>query len=157
MTAEIGVARLTRMQAIDLPPPSGNLVDDCELRARKLLGTLKVYDGFYIHIKGPDEPGHDGDCHLKTETIATIDKHFSGNLLPKIKLDKILLCVTADHSTPCTLKAHSDDPVPLLISGDNIQNDGSRSFSEETCNRGSLGTLEQGSELMPLLMKFLKA
>lgn len=156
MATEIGIARLAGMHAVNLPPPSGNLAEDCELRARKLLNVLKSYDCFYIHIKGPDEPGHDGDYRLKTEMIATIDKHFFGNLLPKTKLDEFLFCVTADHSTPCRLKAHSDDPVPLLISGGNIQSDGSRSFSEEACKKGSLGTLEHGFELMPMLMSFLK-
>ncbi len=156
MNTEIGVARLAGMPTIDLPSPSGNLAEDCELRARKLLDALNAYDCFYIHIKGPDEPGHDGNCQLKTDMIATIDEHFFGNLLPKIRLNENLLCVTADHSTPCPLKSHSDDPVPLLIAGGNTQSDGSPNFSEETCKKGSLGTLEHGSELMPMLMKLLK-
>ncbi len=157
MNTEIGVARLAGMDTIDLPPPSGNLAGDCELRAKRLLGALAKYDCFYIHIKGPDEPGHDGDCRLKTSMISTIDEHFFGSLLPKIKMSDSLFCVTADHSTPCPLKSHSDDPVPLLIAGDGIQSDGSRGFSEEKCKSGSLGTLERGSELMPALMRFLKA
>jgi 2,3-bisphosphoglycerate-independent phosphoglycerate mutase len=54
------------------------------------------------------------------------------------------------------LKAHSDDPVPLLISGNEIEGDKVEKFSEKACKRGSLGVLEHGSELMPKLMDFLK-
>jgi 2,3-bisphosphoglycerate-independent phosphoglycerate mutase len=54
------------------------------------------------------------------------------------------------------LKAHSDDPVPLLISGNGIKGDKVEKFSEKTCKRGSLGVLKHGSELMPKLMDFIK-
>jgi 2,3-bisphosphoglycerate-independent phosphoglycerate mutase len=54
------------------------------------------------------------------------------------------------------LKAHSDDPVPLLISGNGIEDDKVKKFSEKACEKGSLGVLEHGSELMPKLMSFLK-
>ena len=39
--------------------------------------------------------------------------------------------ISADHSTPCINKGHSDDPVPLLISGDMITNDNTQRFTEE--------------------------
>ena len=156
MPAEIGISRLVGMNVVDLPLPSANLAEDCKLRVRKLLSVLKSYDCFYIHIKGTDEPGHDGEYKLKTEMLTIIDKYFFGDLLSKISLDESVFCVTADHATPCKLMAHSDDPVPLLISGGKIRGDGSKSFSEESCKTGSLGIIEHGSELMPRLMSFLK-
>lgn len=122
----------------------------------KLLETLPYYDCFYIHIKGPDEPGHDGNFNLKTRLITIVDKHFIGNMLKKIKLEDHVICVTADHSTPCKLKAHSDDPVPLLISGDKIQADKVQKFSEKECKNGELDILLHGTELMPKLITHLK-
>ncbi|MFQ5999762.1 MAG: hypothetical protein ACE5J6_03190, partial [Candidatus Bathyarchaeia archaeon] len=110
----------------------------------------------YTHIKGPDEPGHDGNFNLKTKLIAIVDKHFLGNMLQKIKLEDCVVCVTADHSTPCKLKAHSDDPVPLLISGNKIQGDRIQKFSERECEKGKLGIIERGIELMPKLIRHLK-
>jgi len=156
MPVERGISKLAGMHLVNLPPPSNDLKRDCLLRAKKLLEQLRSYDCFYVHIKGPDEPAHDGKFQLKTQMIATIDKHFFGKLLPKINLDDCVVCVTADHSTPCKLKAHSDDPVPLLISGNGIKGDKIEKFSEKTCKSGSLGVLEHGSELMPKLMGFLK-
>ncbi len=141
---------------VDLPQPSKDLEKDCKLRVKKLLETLSLYDCFHIHIKGPDEPGHDGNFNLKSQLIATVDKHFVGNMLQKINLEEYVICVTADHSTPCKLKAHSDDPVPVLISGNKIQADEVKKFSEKECKKGELGILPRGTELMPKLITYLK-
>ena len=157
MPIERGIAKAANMRLIDIPPPTGDIRKDCTLRVKRLLEHLPSFDCFYIHIKGPDEPGHDGKPHLKKQLIAGVDEFFFGNLLPKIDLERCIICVTADHSTPCKLKAHSDDPVPLLIAGNKIKGDDVERFSEKECKRGSLGVLKRGTELMPKLMGFLKA
>jgi len=156
MQAESGIAHLAGMQATLLPPPSGDLERDCKIRVKKLLDILPSYDCFYIHLKGPDEPGHDGNCYVKTEIISAIDKHFFGPLLKVISLKDHIFCVTCDHATPCALKVHSDTPVPVLISGGKITDGKAGKFSEKNCENGSLGILARGCELMPKLMKLLK-
>jgi len=156
MPVERGISKMAGMHMVELPSPSKNLERDCKLRVEKLLQILPFYDCFYIHIKGPDEPGHDGDFNLKTRLITTVDKHFVGRMLQKINLEDCVICVTADHSTPCKLKAHSDDPVPLLISGNKIQADKVKKFSEKECKRGELGILQHGTELIAKLIKHLK-
>jgi 2,3-bisphosphoglycerate-independent phosphoglycerate mutase len=156
MHAERGIAQLAGMASSLLPPPSGNLEKDCEVRVKALLEALPKYDCFYIHLKGPDEPGHDGNCTLKTQIISAIDKYFFGPLLKQISLKDNLLCITTDHATPCSLKVHSDTPVPVLISGDHIGNGKVVKFCERECAKGSLGTIERGCELMPKLMALIK-
>ncbi len=156
MPVERGISKLAGMYIVELPPPSRDLEKDVKLRVERLLETLPLYDCFYIHIKGPDEPGHDGNFNLKTQLLATVDKHFFGNVLQKIELEDHVICVTADHSTPCKLKAHSDDPVPLLISGNKILADNVQRFSEKECKKGELGVLIRGTELMPKLIMHLK-
>jgi 2,3-bisphosphoglycerate-independent phosphoglycerate mutase len=156
MPVEKGISKLVGMHVTALPPPSNDKKKDYTLRVKKLLDQLSLYDCFYIHIKGPDEPGHDGDFNVKTDIISVIDKYFFGPLLERIRLKDWVICVTADHSTPCKLKAHSDSPVPLLISGNKIEGDNVSKFSEKECKKGSLGILEHGTELMPKLMGFLK-
>jgi 2,3-bisphosphoglycerate-independent phosphoglycerate mutase len=156
MPVERGIAKLAGMHLVELPLPSDNLKNDCLLGVTKLLEILALYDCFYIHIKGPDEPAHDGNFLLKTKLIATIDRYFLGELLKEINPKDYVICATADHSTPCQLKAHSDNPVPLLISGNKIQGDKVSKFSEKECKKGSLGVLKHGYELMPILMTWLK-
>lgn len=155
MPVERGIALLTGMQIIDVPSLSGHLDVDYPVWAKIALDALGKYDGIYVHIKGPDEPGHDGDYQKKKETIEAIDKFFFANSLPKLDLANTILAVTSDHSTCCKMKAHSQDPVPLLISGGNIKPDGSLSFSEKAAKFGSIGEI-RGQEIMGLLIKSAK-
>jgi len=155
MHAERGIAMLAGMDSMLLPPPSGNLQKDCEIRVKTLLDVLLKHDCFYIHLKGPDEPGHDGNYLLKTRIISAIDNYFFGPLLNQISLKDNLICVTADHATPCSLKVHTDTPVPILISGSKL-GETKVKFSERECAKGSLGTLDLGCELMPKLMEIIK-
>lgn len=152
MPVERGIALLTGMEIIPVPSSSGHLDVDYPVWAKIALDSIDKYDGIYVHIKGPDEPAHDGNFMKKKEIIEAIDKFFFANLLPKLNMDNTVIAVTADHSTVCSIKAHSSDPVPLLISGGNTKPDGSLSFSEKTAKLGSIGEIK-GQDIMPLLVK----
>ena len=156
MQAENGIAKLAGLHSSLLPPPSGNIEKDCNVRVNRLLELLPKYDCFYIHLKGPDEPGHDGNCKLKTKIITDLDEHFFGKLIKQTSLPSTIFCITSDHATPCDLKVHSDTPVPVLISGGRLKGDGVSKFSERECAKGSLGIIDHGFLLMPKLMKMLK-
>lgn len=155
MPVERGIALLTGIQIVDVPSRTSHDDVDYGIWAKIAWQRIKEFDGLYIHIKGPDEPAHDGDFKKKKQSIEAIDKYFFAPLLKKKDLSDILIAVTADHSTVCAIKAHSADPVPLLISGSNIKSDGSLSFSERSCKSGSLGTF-LGKDLMGLLVKLAK-
>lgn len=155
MPVEKGISKLAGMQVVELPAPSESLEKDSEIRVQRLLESLPQYDCCYVHIKGPDVPGHDGDFELKTQLIEIVDRNFLGPVLQEIDQKRHLICVTADHATPCKLESHSDDPVPLLIAGNEIMSDMVRKFSEAECQKGRLGIIEHGTELMPMLMKYL--
>jgi 2,3-bisphosphoglycerate-independent phosphoglycerate mutase len=68
--------------------------------------------------------------------------------------EEFVVAVTADHSTPCELKAHSDDPVPVLVCG-GLEPEGAEGFSERVARNGWLGRL-QGKELVPKLVSLSK-
>lgn len=155
MPVEKGIALLTGMEIIDVPETTGHLDVDYPIWAKIALDSLKKYNGIYVHIKGPDEPGHDGNFNKKKEVIEAIDKFFFNSLLPDLDINNTVIAVTSDHSTVCAIKAHSDEPVPLLICGGNIQPDGSLSFSEKAARLGSIGQL-RGQEIMPLLVSLAK-
>ncbi|MDD4954034.1 MAG: alkaline phosphatase family protein [Candidatus Omnitrophica bacterium] len=155
MPVEKGIALLTGIDIIDVPESTGHLDVDYPIWAKIALDSLKKYGGIYVHIKGPDEPAHDGDFRKKKEIVEAIDKFFFCGLLPGLDMKNTIIAVTADHSTVCAIKAHSADPVPLLVCGGNIKPDGSADFSEKTASGGSIGRL-RGQEIMPLLVKFAK-
>jgi 2,3-bisphosphoglycerate-independent phosphoglycerate mutase len=154
MPVERGIATVAGMSLIDLPPPSGDIAGDYRIRAETVLEKIESYDCIYVHIKGPDIPSHDGDAHRKVRNIARIDRSFLGNLVPKIDLDRYLICVTADHATSWKQKEHTDDPVPLVVAGRGVPRDNMEKFCERTCRTGSLGVLSRGTQLMPMLMRY---
>lgn len=94
------------------------------------------YDYFYVHFKETDIPGHDGLPLEKKRMIEVIDKEFFSFIRG---LKDIVLVITADHSTPCSLKAHSNDPVPLLIYGKG--KDKIKKFTEKESRKGSIGKI----------------
>lgn len=148
MPVELGIAKVVGIDTRVFPPDrSLKAYSD---RAEEAMKLLASYDFVYVHLKGPDEPGHDGDFDGKKKSIEDIDGGFFSKLGD---LSGSILCVTADHSTPCASKGHTDDPVPLLVAGPGVKPDGSKRFTEAYGRRGAIGTLEHGYEIMELLMK----
>jgi len=156
MPVEKGIAVAAGMEVIPIPSMSGEVEVDYRLRAESSLEALSRYDGVYVHLKGPDEPGHDGDPLRKAKSVEDIDKYFFGALVEHLDLDVVVVVVTSDHATPCTLKAHSDDPVPIVIAGGGVEPDGVGKFDEESCRRGALGVIK-GTEIMSIAVKYLKS
>ena len=150
MPVELGIAKLTGMGVVEAPTgiPAR---DQYEAWSSLALEALGGYDGLYIHIKGPDIPAHDGDHEAKIESIERIDESFFGSLLPSLDVRKVLVAITADHSTSCARKAHTDGPVPLLISGGGVNSDGVQTYGERASRGGALGHLK-GPEIMPNLV-----
>jgi 2,3-bisphosphoglycerate-independent phosphoglycerate mutase len=73
------------------------------------------------------------------KNIEEIDRLFFDSILQESKSRNVYIVASADHSTPCIKRSHSADPVPLLVSGRNIRNDGSFRFTEEFAAKGILG------------------
>ena len=154
MPVELGIARLTGMGVVEAPtgiPPEEQYPQWADLA----LEAIEGYDGLYIHIKGPDVPAHDGDHEAKIASIELIDSAFFTPLLQGLDMRKTILGVTADHSTSCARKAHTDGPVPLLISGGTVGSDSVESYGETASRRGVLGHL-MGPEIMPNLVKLAR-
>ncbi|MFN2488347.1 MAG: alkaline phosphatase family protein [Actinomycetota bacterium] len=155
MPVELGIAKLTGMGVVDAPTGMPAR-EQYEAWASLALEAIEGYDGLYIHIKGPDVPAHDGDHEGKIASIEDIDGSFFGPLLDGLDLGQTLVTVTADHSTSCARKAHTDSPVPLLIAGGNVSADGVESFGERAARRGAIGHLK-GPEIMPNLVALARA
>lgn len=124
-------------------------------KARKTIELLNKYSIIYVHLKGPDEPGHDGDSKKKKRSIEEIDSDFFGTLIPKLNLNNTGVIVSADHSTPCILKGHSSDNVPLLISGGSTSRDSVCRFTEKLCSSGKLGQLN-GTSVLSKAIKIIE-
>ncbi len=151
MPVELGISEVLKMKAFE----AGGLTD-YEEKARVAADAMKTQNAIYVHLKGPDEFGHDGDAIGKTKNIEEIDQRFFKTLVENIDSSKVAIIISADHSTPCINKGHSDDPVPVLVSGDFIKNDGTTRMTEEQAKKGSIGLL-QGAEVVPKALELIKS
>ena len=137
MPVEIGISNILKMKALN----AGGLTD-YEEKARVAAQAMETENAIYVHLKGPDEFGHDGDAIGKMKNIEEIDERFFGTLLDHVDVSKIAIMISADHSTPSIHKGHSDDPVPLLISGNMITNDDTQRFTETEAKKGAIGLID---------------
>ncbi|MEM3007605.1 MAG: alkaline phosphatase family protein [Candidatus Nitrosotenuis sp.] len=150
MPVEIGIAEILKMRTFS----AGGLTD-YEEKARVAAKAMDSENAIYVHLKGPDEFGHDGDAIGKMKNIEEIDKRFFGTLLDHIDTGKVSVVVSADHSTPCINKGHSDDPVPVLVSGDSVKKDNSTRFTEKNAKVGSIGLLE-GAQVIKTALQLIR-
>jgi 2,3-bisphosphoglycerate-independent phosphoglycerate mutase len=109
--------------------------------------ALHSQDFVLVNIKGADESGHDGLAQQKTAFIEKID----AAITPLRKLQDTVIVLCADHSTPCTIKDHSADPVPVVIWGEGVRIDGVVRFDENSCAQGGLNRIP-GSSLLPIAL-----
>jgi 2,3-bisphosphoglycerate-independent phosphoglycerate mutase len=92
----------------------------CEFSETAIRKNFHDFDYAYVHIKETDLPGHDNKPFEKKHMLEYIDKTFFKFLVNFAPPNKIKVIVTGDHSTPCKLKAHSADPVPVLFYNQSI-------------------------------------
>ncbi|MGY5148001.1 MAG: alkaline phosphatase family protein [Candidatus Nitrosopumilus sp. bin_7KS] len=151
MPVELGISEVLKMKAFE----AGGLTD-YEEKARVAAKAMETQNSIYVHLKGPDEFGHDGDAIGKMKNIEEIDQRFFKTLVENIDSSKVAIIISADHSTPCINKGHSDDPVPILVSGDFIKNDGTTRMTEEQAKKGSIGLL-QGAEVVSKALELIKS
>ena len=161
MPVERGIAKMLGMHPVPAPRLGIDVAMDVAVAgyaewARLAMDALAGYDALYVHIKGPDVPAHDGRAEDKRDVISAIDAGFFSEVLRSLDLTTTIVAVTGDHSTSCVRKAHTADPVPLLVSGGGVQSDGSTSFGERECADGALGRL-RGIDILPRLADLMRA
>ena len=162
MPLEIGFARLSGMKVFSFDYPrlkeldayknlSEGLEKICSNSIKCLKKNHKKFDYAYIHIKEVDLPGHDNKPFVKKEMLEYIDKTLFSFLKKFAPQRKIHIVVTGDHSTPCNIKKHSADPVPVLFYNCSIpkvekvvvQNPGSQTFFSKIKERTFFNTEEK--------------
>jgi 2,3-bisphosphoglycerate-independent phosphoglycerate mutase len=123
------------------------ITKDIQTQFEAVREQLKNYDFFFVHVKYTDSRGEDGDFDAKVKVIEEVDR-----LLPILTdLNPDVMVVTADHSTPAMLKAHSWHPVPVLLQGKYARVDTVKTFDEIACSTGVLGCRPMVN-LMPLVL-----
>ena len=135
-----GLARLAGMEVLGTPA-------DLDGQMELLRDHWSEFDFFFVHHKASDTAGEDGDFDAKVAAIEAFD-----SVVPQlVDLDPAVLVVTADHSTPSPMAAHSWHPVPVVLWGERSGRDDVDRFGERWCATGLLGR-RPSVDLMPLLL-----
>ena len=140
-----GLAKLVGMEVLE----TGAGIED---EFATLKGNYANYDFFFLHIKGADLAGEDGDFDRKVRVLEQVD-----NTLPSlIGLEPDVIVVTGDHSTPALLKGHSWHPVPILLYSKWCRSDRVSYFSESACIFGGLGRFPTTQVMLLTMANALK-
>jgi len=135
-----GLATLVGMDVLE----SGETLDSQIETLRK---NYEKYDFFFFHVKKTDSYGEDGNAEAKIKVI----EEFDSKLPEMMKLGFGAVAVTADHSTPSRMAAHSYHTVPVLMVSPESRLGLSESFGERECLKGSMGRI-YSKQLMMLLL-----
>ncbi len=144
-----GIARYFGMDVVNVKGATGTKSTDVEVKMMAARKLIKRYDFVFVHVKGTDLYGHDGDAAGKKVFIENVDR-----AMQKLSSLRHLLVVTGDHATPCSLKDHSGDDVPIVFHSDDVRSDDVYRFGEHECMEGGLKRIE-GKDVMPEILNLL--
>lgn len=134
-----GVTRLLGMNVCES-------AESFSAKAATVREAWNEHDFFFVHVKGTDSAGEDGDFNRKVSEIEEIDRQ-----LPELlDLGPDVVVVTGDHSTPALLRSHSWHPVPVVLCAETARRDLVTTFGERPCGSGHLGPRFPAHEIMPL-------
>ncbi|MBI5232796.1 MAG: cofactor-independent phosphoglycerate mutase [Deltaproteobacteria bacterium] len=145
-----GIGIYAGLEVIKVPNITGYIDTDYDAKASYALGALKRHGFVCVHVEAPDEAGHNGILKDKLTAIEDFDKKVVGAVVKGLEaLGPYRLLVITDHPTPISLRTHTSDPVPFVLSGDVIKGVG-RSFSEGSAKAAGL-FIKEPSGLMQRL------
>ncbi len=146
MPLESGLTKLAGMTMLGFEYPAAeskdiyeNLYEGLNKSIDESIRYIKEakYKNYFVHFKETDIPGHDNMPKEKVKMIELIDSKFFKFLK---NLNSVEIVVTGDHATPCELRSHSADAVPLFHF-DNKAGDVIDRFNEVESKEGSYGKL----------------
>jgi 2,3-bisphosphoglycerate-independent phosphoglycerate mutase len=132
----VGIARMSGFNILTNEKLTANIDTDMDEKARLTIEGLKEADFVVTHVKGADLMAD----KMLQKIINSLDNP-----------QDVYIAVTGDHSTPCAIREHSADPVPVLIHGEGVLVDDVRSFGERACSHGGLHRIRANDFLLSLL------
>jgi 2,3-bisphosphoglycerate-independent phosphoglycerate mutase len=143
------IAKILGMRLIDVKGANGLVSTNLKGKFLAAKRALRNSDFLFLHIKATDSLAEDGNFLGKKKFIEKIDK----NMKSFLNIKDVLIVVTADHSTCCSLKRHCKEPIPVLIYG--AAKDPVKKFSEVDCKKGKLGIFKQ-TDLMSKILRLVR-
>lgn len=148
-----GIGVYAGLKVITVEGATGLYDTNYEGKAQAALEALKTDDFVYLHIEASDEAGHEGDVGLKIKTIENLDKRAVGIIYEALQKwdEPVAIAVLPDHPTPCSIRTHTNIPVPFLIYKPGQEADSVTRFDEFSVENGKYGILEKDQFIKELL------
>ncbi len=148
-----GLSKLIGFDLINVPGATGFIDTNYQGKASAAIKALDEYDIVFVHIEAPDEASHSGNAEMKKKAIEQIDKYIVGPVLEALQgYESWRILVMPDHPTPVRSCAHSSEPVPFAMAGDNISGILHTAFSEANAAKSGF-RIDNGFELMEYFLK----
>jgi len=143
-----GISKLAGMDVLKVEGATGGLESNFKNKFIAASKALKHYDFVLMNIKATDVAGHDGKPEKKVRAIESIDQAISDlEFNPK----ESVICITGDHATPCSVRDHSGDPVPILFNTAGMLKNSLNLFDEISCMKAGFSL--RGLDVMPYLLQ----
>jgi 2,3-bisphosphoglycerate-independent phosphoglycerate mutase len=148
-----GIGKLVGLKAPSVPGATGYYDTDYEAKASYAIEALEKDDFAVVHVEAADEAGHNADILQKITAIERFDAKIVGRILESLEHGgPYRVMALPDHYTPLSVRNHTPEPVPFVISGEGIEEDGVQVFDESSVADGGLGRV-QGHHLMSMLFR----
>jgi 2,3-bisphosphoglycerate-independent phosphoglycerate mutase len=112
-----GLGVLTGIEIVDVPGATAGFDNDYRAQADACLTSLTDRDFFLVHVEATDEAGHQGLAHVKVDALERWDADIIGPVVDALRASRtpFRVLLLPDHATPCSLRTHTDQPVPYLL------------------------------------------
>jgi 2,3-bisphosphoglycerate-independent phosphoglycerate mutase len=112
-----GLGVLTGIEVVDVPGATAGFDNDYAAQRDACLRSLADRDFFLLHVEATDEAGHQGLVDVKVDALERWDREIIGPIVDALDAtgERYRLLLLPDHATPCTIKTHTDEPVPYLL------------------------------------------
>jgi 2,3-bisphosphoglycerate-independent phosphoglycerate mutase len=148
-----GLSKLIGFDLIDVPGATGFIDTNYKGKASAAIEALREYDIVFVHIEAPDEAAHSGNAEMKKKAVEQIDKYIVAPVFEALRgYESWRMLVMPDHPTPVRTCAHSPEPVPFALAGDNISGILHTAFSETNAAKSGF-RIDNGFELMEYFLK----
>jgi len=147
-----GIGKIIKLKVLEVEGATGYYDTNYLGKAQAALQALKVVDFVFIHIEATDEASHNQDLRMKITCLERIDKMIVGTLLENLKNKDFKILITPDHPTPISKRTHTNEPVPFLVYGTDIEQGSFLSYSELEAQNSSL-YFDKGIDLLNYFLK----
>jgi len=148
-----GIGVYAGLEVIEVEGATGLYDTNYEGKAQATIDALRTNDFVYLHIEASDEAGHEGNAELKLKTIEYLDYRAVKPIFEEVSTWKepVTIAILPDHPTPCTIKTHTNSPVPFIIYKPGEKGDDVTVYDEFSAQKGNYGLLK-GAEFIQNLI-----